>query len=375
MARATTCDAAVPGRWSAAADGGVQPRHRSRPALGAARAGVATAELLEVTLPAGPCGPRAGRVSAGTAGLLRSDVVRARSGLRVVRPSTTLGPAGVAARACRTWWSSVTRPWPSGLATAARSSGRVDDARHPTRQRRVMTPGADPAERPRRESPMESRLEARRSCSAGLPEPAVNQDVVVDGVLHRARPDLSYPALKIAIEYEGDHHRTDRRQWRRDKTRRRLLEDTGWLVIEVIADDVVPAPRRSGRTASVRPSPSDSRSSGHRWGTRTTARCPICDRSTRRPACGCLRGRGRPRGRRPRARPARPADPDWVRSSLAGRKQTTTRPIATTTAALRNTSCIDSEKPTRNGCARRGPGRSGTTSRSASSRSRPRHRT
>ncbi|WP_147375385.1 hypothetical protein [Jiangella rhizosphaerae] len=36
-----------------------------------------------------------------------------------------------------------------------------------------------------------------------------------------ARPDLSYPHLKIAIEYDGDHHRTDQRQWRHDKVPRR----------------------------------------------------------------------------------------------------------------------------------------------------------
>ena len=76
---------------------------------------------------------------------------------------------------------------------------------------------------------------------AGLPLPQVNRDVVADGVW-LARPDLSYPEQRIAIEYEGDHHRTDRRQWKRDKTRRRLLEDHGWLVIEVIDDDVYRTP-------------------------------------------------------------------------------------------------------------------------------------
>jgi hypothetical protein len=60
-----------------------------------------------------------------------------------------------------------------------------------------------------------------------------------------ARPDLSYLPEKIAIEYEGDHHRTDRQQWKRDKSRRRLLEDHGWLVIEVIDDDVAAEWRRA----------------------------------------------------------------------------------------------------------------------------------
>jgi very-short-patch-repair endonuclease len=92
---------------------------------------------------------------------------------------------------------------------------------------------------------------------AGLPAPCVNRDVVEDGAW-LARPDLSYPLQRIAIEYEGDHHRTDRRQWKRDKARRRLLEDHGWLVIEVIDDDVYKTPEltvarvRAARTARSR---------------------------------------------------------------------------------------------------------------------------
>jgi very-short-patch-repair endonuclease len=92
----------------------------------------------------------------------------------------------------------------------------------------------------RSDSPMETRLRLLL-VRAGLPTPCVNRDVVEDGVW-LARPDLSYPEQRIAIEYEGDHHRTDRRQWKSDKTRRRLLEDHGWLVIEVIDDDVYKTP-------------------------------------------------------------------------------------------------------------------------------------
>lgn len=90
------------------------------------------------------------------------------------------------------------------------------------------------------DSPMETRLRLLL-LRGGLPAPVVNRDVVEDGVW-LARPDLSYPEQRIAIEYEGDQHRTDRRQWKSDKTRRRLLEDHGWLVIEVIDDDVYRTP-------------------------------------------------------------------------------------------------------------------------------------
>ncbi|MFK3835318.1 endonuclease domain-containing protein [Microbacterium sp. NPDC087868] len=72
---------------------------------------------------------------------------------------------------------------------------------------------------------------------AGLPEPSVQFEVLEDGRLI-ARIDLAYPDLKIAIEYEGDGHRTDRHQWRRDIQRQRDLEDRGWTVIRLTELDL-----------------------------------------------------------------------------------------------------------------------------------------
>lgn len=73
--------------------------------------------------------------------------------------------------------------------------------------------------------------------SHGLPEPEIQVEVSSDGVLV-ARLDLAYPALRIAIEYEGDGHRTDRDQWRRDIQRQRALEDLGWIVIRLTQLDL-----------------------------------------------------------------------------------------------------------------------------------------
>jgi hypothetical protein len=68
---------------------------------------------------------------------------------------------------------------------------------------------------------------------AGLPEPTIGAAVEVAGgtVLH---PDLAYPDLRIAIEYEGARHR-DAGRWERDIERRELFEDAGWRVIRVTA--------------------------------------------------------------------------------------------------------------------------------------------
>jgi hypothetical protein len=93
---------------------------------------------------------------------------------------------------------------------------------------------------PRTDSPMETRLRLL-VVRSGLPRPDAGRDVVVDGCW-LARPDLSWPDLRIAVEYDGDHHRTDRTQWQRDIARRRLLEDAGWALVVVTADDVLRHP-------------------------------------------------------------------------------------------------------------------------------------
>ena len=79
-------------------------------------------------------------------------------------------------------------------------------------------------------SPQETRL--RRSIVRhGLPEPAVAHPVVLDGITFHS--DLSYPDLRIALDYEGDHHRTDARQWESDIRREELFREAGWVYLRV----------------------------------------------------------------------------------------------------------------------------------------------
>jgi very-short-patch-repair endonuclease len=49
--------------------------------------------------------------------------------------------------------------------------------------------------------------------------------------------DLAWPDARVAIEYEGDHHRTDRAQWHYDIRRYDLLAENGWTVIRATASD------------------------------------------------------------------------------------------------------------------------------------------
>jgi hypothetical protein len=39
------------------------------------------------------------------------------------------------------------------------------------------------------------------------------------------------------LEYEGDHHRIDRRQFNRDIARFEALPDLGWITVRVTAED------------------------------------------------------------------------------------------------------------------------------------------
>ncbi len=77
---------------------------------------------------------------------------------------------------------------------------------------------------------------------AGLPEPQVGRPVYDSDGGWLAKPDLSYPEHKIAIEYDGRHHLNDARQWRRDIRRRENLERAGWLVRVITAADLLNTP-------------------------------------------------------------------------------------------------------------------------------------
>jgi very-short-patch-repair endonuclease len=50
--------------------------------------------------------------------------------------------------------------------------------------------------------------------------------------------DMGWDDIKVAVEYEGDHHRADRRQFNRDIARYDALTELGWIVVRVTAEDV-----------------------------------------------------------------------------------------------------------------------------------------
>ncbi len=94
------------------------------------------------------------------------------------------------------------------------------------------------------DSPMETRLRML-IVLAGLPEPVVNHIEYDAKGRWAKRFDLSYPSLKLIIEYDGRQHAADDRQWGRDIDRREELDADGWRLIVVRANGIYGEPGRT----------------------------------------------------------------------------------------------------------------------------------
>lgn len=51
--------------------------------------------------------------------------------------------------------------------------------------------------------------------------------------------DMGWEDIRVAAEYDGDHHRMNRRQFNGDIRRMEALNDLGWRVVRVTAEDTV----------------------------------------------------------------------------------------------------------------------------------------
>lgn len=97
---------------------------------------------------------------------------------------------------------------------------------------------------------------------AGFPRPETQIAVYDEYRQLVAFLDMGWPEHKVAVEYDGDHHRTDRRQFHRDIERLETLRELGWVVVRVTARDL-PGWNHSPRRRSdfppilIRASPSD----------------------------------------------------------------------------------------------------------------------
>jgi hypothetical protein len=59
------------------------------------------------------------------------------------------------------------------------------------------------------------------------------------------RLDLSYPQLRLIVEYDGRQHAEDVAQWNRDLERRETFDDSEWRILVVTAKGIYREPART----------------------------------------------------------------------------------------------------------------------------------
>lgn len=86
------------------------------------------------------------------------------------------------------------------------------------------------------QSPRESYLRLLL-IDAGFPRPQTQIPVLgADGV-PVAHIDVGWEQYMVGVEYEGEQHQTDRRRYVYDIQRLEMLEQMGWLIVRVVAED------------------------------------------------------------------------------------------------------------------------------------------
>jgi len=72
---------------------------------------------------------------------------------------------------------------------------------------------------------------------AGFPRPQTQIPVLSPSGYPRYYLDMGWPEIKVAVEYDGDHHRKDPEQFRKDIIRLEYIQSLGWRLVRVIAGD------------------------------------------------------------------------------------------------------------------------------------------
>ncbi len=118
------------------------------------------------------------------------------------------------------------RPWVSQQRLVERVEFyRGRGKREASKAVRLIRPGA------------ESRPESLLRLSildAGLPEPEVNPHLYDAAGRFLGRGDLVYRQWRVIVEYDGEHHRTNNRQYDRDVLRLENLARHGWHVVRIV---------------------------------------------------------------------------------------------------------------------------------------------
>jgi hypothetical protein len=87
---------------------------------------------------------------------------------------------------------------------------------------------------------------------AGFPRPATQIPVRDESGRIVAYLDMGWDDIMVAVEYDGDQHRTDRGQYVKDIQRLERVERLGWLIVRVVAEDHPDSVIRRVRDARAR---------------------------------------------------------------------------------------------------------------------------
>lgn len=91
---------------------------------------------------------------------------------------------------------------------------------------------------------------------AGFPRPRTQIPILGPDGYPRYFLDMGWEDILLAVEYDGDQHRTDRPQYVKDVTRLEYLRSVGWTHIRVLAEhrgrDVIRRVQRAWSTLTLR---------------------------------------------------------------------------------------------------------------------------
>jgi hypothetical protein len=79
---------------------------------------------------------------------------------------------------------------------------------------------------------------------AGLPEPELDVEILSAQGHLIGIADMRYPRYRVLIEVEGDHHRTDRRQWMRDIEKHTAYLSEGYETVRLTGHHIRQHPER-----------------------------------------------------------------------------------------------------------------------------------
>ena len=98
------------------------------------------------------------------------------------------------------------------------------------------------------ESPQETRVRLLLMDN-GIPRPTTQIPVLAPNGLPRYYLDMGWDDIMVAVEYDGEHHRRNTADYRKDIVRLEYVQSLGWIVVRVVAGnrarDIVERVRRA----------------------------------------------------------------------------------------------------------------------------------